>query len=179
MPPLPTDVLRHTRAELYSFLKDLVLSPDLQPGEGVTYCNIALQRTGKFYNYPYFDGLVADEIATKAIADQFPVLEKITGDVATDYAMKGGFCFAAHVYPDHGHVAVISPQPMAFSPSWNKRVPVVANVGFDNAFLPASQAFPVSLGEPSYYKILGTETVSKPNLFSFLSSIFPSLKKSA
>jgi hypothetical protein len=48
----------------------------------------------------------------------------------------------------HGHVAVVYPAPMQRSGSWNKTVPMLANIGKKNGLMRASQAFPL---EPDYF----------------------------
>ncbi len=48
----------------------------------------------------------------------------------------------------HGHVASVHPAPIQYSASWDKKVPMVANVGAKNGLMRASQAFPV---EPDYF----------------------------
>jgi len=48
----------------------------------------------------------------------------------------------------HGHVAVVYPAPVQRSGSWNKMVPMLANIGKTNGLMRTSQAFPV---EPDYF----------------------------
>jgi len=48
----------------------------------------------------------------------------------------------------HGHVSVVYPAPMQRSGSWNKMVPMLANIGKTNGLMRTSQAFPV---EPDYF----------------------------
>lgn len=174
---LPNVLTPHTKDELYSFLKSLVSDPALAPKDGVTYCNFALQRVGKFYNYPYFDGLLADQISQKAVSGEFPSIIKTTGEDAVGFAMKGGLCFAAKFFDPHGHVSVVAPVPAAFSPSWNKNIPVLANVGETNGFIPTSQAFPVSQGEPDYFLLLGSAVVPPFSWVSFFLDLVKVIRK--
>lgn len=114
-----------------------------------TYCNFALQEYAKSFGYDGFKGLNANEICEKAEADK--AFAKDSAERATEHAKKGGFAFAGKQYTGHGHVAAVYPGPMVYSGSWGKFVPLLGNVGKKNGIMATSLAFPIRLGEPTYY----------------------------
>ena len=119
-----------------------------------TYCNFALHAYAKdCFGYEGFKGLTANEIYSKAVQDK--AFTPDTAERAVEHAKKGGFSFAAKQYPVHGHVAAVYPGPLVFSASWDKYVPLVANIGKSNGTMATSLAFPVAQGEPVYllYKV--------------------------
>src|SRR5271170_3245875 len=114
--------------QLMQFLTDLVNNPKYAPKDGCTFCNFGLQAcAGTLYSFHGFDNMEADDIVTKAKAGQIPSIVQTTAEDAVRNAMNGGFGFAGHFYPGHGHVATIAPMPMGFSGSWNKAVPILGN----------------------------------------------------
>ena len=81
-----------------------------------------------------------------------PDWTKDSGEKASEHAEKGGIALAAKVYPMHGHIAVVFPKgSLAWSGSWGKLVPFVANVGKRNGVMKTSEAFPVLEGQPEYW----------------------------
>lgn len=145
--------IEHLKSALDALIKDPSL---FQKPDGTTFCNIAVHRIAALYDIKEFplnahgDPPMANRMCE--IAATSPAFESASGEGANAAALAGKFVLAAHGYAGHGHVAVVYPSPeMFYSPSWKKEVPFVANVGKRNAIIPASEAFPVALGEPGYY----------------------------
>lgn len=125
-----------------------------------TYCNAAVDFVCGGMGCDCFRGprgpLTADAICR--------ILERgwvaVDGAQAAELARGGTLCVAAldsasirlspkHAQAAHGHVAAVYPaEKGAWSPSWKKTVPLLANAGARNGVLPASQCFPA---EPKYY----------------------------
>lgn len=122
-----------------------------------TYCNFAAWEICAAMDYTVFgdNKMMANQMFDHMIAD--PAWTIQDSGRANAHAMKGGLAIAAAKADGHGHVAVVYPGPMLFSGSLNKYVPCLANVGRTNknGIIKASEAFPVSKGEPTYF-LLGT-----------------------
>ena len=139
-------------------LKDILDSvrnqKDLQPHDGITYCNIAIDRTLALCGLPRMinkltgQPLMANDMCD-LMRDSFK-WRKINGDEATARANMGILAIACQRGDHHGHVAAVYPQKQAFSPSWGKYVPMLSNVGKKNAVMRASQCFRT---EPDYYSV--------------------------
>lgn len=134
---------------------EVIADPALEPAAGVTHCNEGARRVAHAMGYDGFDdeSLLADDMV--AILNAGAPWAKVDGAAAAAHAAAGGLAFAAmssgQLGEAHGHIAAIYPAPMGFSGSLNKSVPMVANVGKQDREEKATEAFPIALGEPSYY----------------------------
>ncbi|MDE2098442.1 MAG: hypothetical protein KGL39_14410 [Patescibacteria group bacterium] len=148
---------------LKDFLLALVHAPELQPkfdknGKFLeSFCNIAVNRTGQFYNYNQFSGKTADEIC--GIMAKSSDWQKVS---RTDFSLgiQGGKWGVAGMTSSllnqkSGHVASGFPAPMEMSPSLGHPVPMLANVGIECGIMKESLDFPVNRGEPDYYIFVG------------------------
>lgn len=143
--------------ELKAALDALVKDPSLQPANGETFCNIGVYRISQMFRVKDFgiDPPMANAMCQIIAAS--PNFKMANAQAANSAALAGGFVIAAHPYTGHGHVATVYPSPeMFFSPSLNKEVPFLANIGQKCGILPESQDFPVALGESLYYIYQGT-----------------------
>ena len=125
---------------------------DLVAKNGVTYCNIALNRVFGFCD---MDKLMSksEPMLANDMCDHFRdsgEWQKIDGYSATARAMQGILVVACQKGPIHGHVAPVYPVPMDYSPSWGKEVPILSNVGKNNVLQRASKCFRT---EPDYYSL--------------------------
>ncbi len=97
----------------------------------------------------------ADEMVLHIVSNDSGRWSLVDGSTATIHALSGGLGFAAmdsaRLKEAHGHIAAIYPVGMQKSGSLQKDVPMVANVGKCNGEEKASSAFPVRIGEPSYF----------------------------
>lgn len=138
---------------LREILNSVRIMPDLIPHDGMTFCNIALDRVLGLCGIPRiinpatgFPALANDMIDTmRANPGQWT---PVSGDVACARAGQGVLVVACQQAKGHGHLAPVLPLPMAFSPSWGKQVPYLSNVGRRNGVLRASQCFKT---EPEYF----------------------------
>ena len=76
---------------------------------------------------------------------------EVNPEKALEHAKRGNLAICGKRYPTMDHVAAIFPTDMLFSGSWDKYVPVVANVGKRNGIMKVTEAFPVVEGEPNYW----------------------------
>lgn len=142
-------------SDLKEACDDVIADWSLQPTAGVTHCNEGARRVAKALGCNEFDyvNLLADDMIE--IMELGGRWKKVDGEAATAYALRGGLAFAAmssiRLNEAHGHIAAIYPAPMQYSGSLGKDVPMVANVGKQDAEEKVSKAFPVALGEPDYY----------------------------
>lgn len=133
--------------QLRDVCEKLVMDPGLKPE---TFCNVAVQRVAHYYGCFDLDGLMANSMIL--FMRRSPHFLIVQGEDAHEYAATGKLAIAAHEYDGHGHVAAVYPSDaMFYSPSWKKAVPFLANVGISNGIKPASECFPVSMGEPIYF----------------------------
>lgn len=99
--------------------------------------------------------MLADDMIKIMEENKSGLWKKVTGEQAAIHACAGGLAFAAAsstmLEEAHGHIAAIYPEPVQFSGSLGKLVPVITNVGMLNEIERASMAFPVSKGEPHYF----------------------------
>lgn len=128
---------------------------DLRAEYGKTYCNIALDRILGLYGVPRMTNpltqkphLANDMIDTMIACTN--IWSRVNGDFACSRASQGILVIACQKLTTHGHLAPVYPLPMAFSPSWNKNVPMLSNVGKRNDILRASQCFRT---EPDYFSV--------------------------
>lgn len=112
-----------------------------------TYCNWGLTDIAEAVGCKEIRGKTANEIQSFAVLNP-QIFRQDTGDRAWTHAIHGGFAFAAQVGEHHGHVAAVAPLEMELSGSWNKKVPILANVGKENGLMRASKCFQV---EPLYF----------------------------
>ena len=130
-----------------------------KPRGGNTYCNLAVSKIleGVCGETPFYDEkkgrvMLANEmIESMAGRPTMFVLLK-DGMDAFDNAKEGYVVLACLTGTGHGHIAALYPsEEMEFSASWDKAVPMLANVGKENAVMRASKCFKE---EPKYYCIL-------------------------
>lgn len=149
---------RMTAKELDELCMELVTDPDLKQrdydgdGDLDTFCNRAVMRACRRYGERRLDGKRANQMVS-LLTVGLSGWARASAEQAIAHAAAGGLAIAGKHYPSVGHVAVVAPRPGQFSPSWGKVVPVLANVGTARAhgLRRASEAFPVSLGEPDYW----------------------------
>lgn len=148
--------------------------PKLAPnGKDVleTYCNFGADYVGHALGYNGFRDdkdrpLTADQICSVLMKDWIA----IDGEQAFRLAQQNTWCMAAMSSAEireaakrlnkskllnakHGHISTVYPSDkMGESGSWNKKVPIMANVGTKNKPRPASECFPA---EPKYYFLPG------------------------
>ena len=140
---------------LKAICDEVIADPSLEPSAGVTHCNEGARRVANAMGYFGFndESLLADDMV--AIMNAGGPWSKVDGETAAAHAQVGGLAFAAmssyQLGEAHGHIAAVYPAPMQFSGSFNKKVPMVANVGKQDAEEKVSAAFPVALGEPDYF----------------------------
>lgn len=143
--------------EWKSFLQTMMQLAQLQPENGVTHCNQAARIAAQAMGCHEFDdeSLLADDMIKIMDSNISGKWEPVDGLDAAVFATSGGLAFAAmsskDLGEDHGHISVIYPGGLDFSPSLNKGVPLVANVGKRNGVMKVSEAFPVGKGEPEYW----------------------------
>lgn len=130
--------------------EDAVTRKDWEPREGKTFCNIAAAWIANEYGCGGLSGLLANAQAEYLLND-VDGWEALDTDSAIRHSKAGALVFAVKQYDDHGHIATCYPISHSWSGSWNKNIPMVANVGRVNGIMPCSQAFPVREGEPRYY----------------------------
>lgn len=143
-------------AVLKAICDEVLAEPSFKPTPGVTHCNQAARKVASAMGCTDFDdlNLMADDMYI--IMASGGKWSKVNGSDATIHALGGGLAFAALSGRDlkevHGHLAAIYPLGMQCSVSLKKDVPMIANVGRTVGLIKVSGAFPVSLGEPEYYK---------------------------
>lgn len=145
-------------------IKDPSLAPEVEKKTGrilKTHCNraalIVAQAMGchEFDTPAGTDPLMADQMIA-VMAGNFSGKWRVgNGSAAAIHALSGGLGFAAKTAEElgdaHGHICAVYPASQQRSNSWKRDVPMVANVGRDDREMKASEAFPVSKGEPVYY----------------------------
>lgn len=119
--------------------------PD-QPTPGTTHCNAALRRIAAAFGYDFPDEM-ANQMIDRINSD--PRWSVAAMQNGSSFALGGGLAVLVKKFKTHGHVATIMATGMKISPSLqsvpgiNAYVPVVANIGKENAPMPATRAFPV------------------------------------
>lgn len=143
-------------------IHDPKLEPEFDPKTGkilVTHCNEGLLLVAQAMDCHEFDTegepLMADEMIALMERNESGCWSTGSSSEAAIHALSGGLAVAAKTSEEldeaHGHVAVVYPAAQQRSGSWNKDVPMCANVGKRNGEEKVSEAFPVSKGEPVYY----------------------------
>jgi len=137
---------------LKDFLLQLVDAPELQPKNGVTFCNIAARRVMDFFGYTDFD---APDLNADEMVGIMKSWKEISGIAAAAHAIEGNLVFAGEtsqrLHEAHGHIAAVFPAPGQVSPSLGRAVPLLANVGIRCGIIKSSDAFPVLDGEATYF----------------------------
>ena len=125
---------------------------DLVPHDGITFCNVALDRILGLCGIPrIINPLAGQPHMANSMIDYMRASTKwqaVNGDVACARASQGVLVVACQQEDGHGHVSPVYPVPMQFSGSWGKDVPMLSNVGKRNGVLRASQCFH---DEPLYF----------------------------
>ena len=142
-----------TAARLREILNHVRVMPDLIPHDGITYCNIALDRVLGLCGIPRIINPATGQPALandmihhmRANTSQWT---PVSGDVAGASAGQGVLVVACQQAAGHGHLAPCYPNGMVFIPSWWKQVTFLSNVGRRNGVLRASQCFRT---QPEYY----------------------------
>ncbi|HEX9504287.1 MAG TPA: hypothetical protein VF974_08305 [Patescibacteria group bacterium] len=129
-------------------------------GSITTFCNLAVNLVCNAIGYTKFNAGGVDQPVTAN--SMFTLMNRetgdwlsIPGDVAQAHANSGALVLAAQMVAGaHGHVCVIIPSEMMDSAHYQKKVPVVMNVGKD-VFIgkPVSYAF---RAEPTYFVLKET-----------------------
>lgn len=132
-----------------------IKNPAFAPANGVTHCNEGAIFIANALGCHELDNLMADQQYKVMVVNKSGLWVKADGTAATVWALSGGLAFAImsseQLEETHGHIATIYPAPMQFSGSLNKNVPVVANIGTNEAEEKDSMAFPVTKGEANYF----------------------------
>ena len=142
-----------TAQHLREILDTVRQQRDLIPHDGITFCNIALDRILGLCGIPRMTNrltqqpLMANDMID-CMAHSPSLWEKVNGDTACARASQGVVVVACQQEEGHGHVAVCYPIPESFSASWGKHVPMLNNIGKRNDVLRSSQCFRT---EPDYY----------------------------
>lgn len=142
---------------LREFLDALVKSPDLQPRDGLTFCNIGAKRTLEYFGGKdfYVPNIVADTMYSLLSSNLSGKWSRIDPEFASEQANEGKLVFAALpswvLTGGHGHIAPLFPAPMEYSESLKMKVCMISNVGKVNAVMRTSQAFPPRWGNPQFY----------------------------
>lgn len=136
-------------SRLRSLCEDAVTRKEWQPTEKSTFCNFASAWFANHYGFSGLKGKLAND-QVRALKDN-PSWEVVDTTTAIKQARFGSLVLAGKEYDDHGHIATCYPGISAYSGTWAKEVPLVANVGRNNGVMPCSQAFPVRQGEPFYF----------------------------
>ena len=115
--------------------------------DGTTFCNLAVHEILTRLRLPAFclstpnssTPMLANDIAEKLETG----CRELNFEEAHRLALDGAVVIAALKMPEHGHVAVVYPVSyVASSAKWGRSdIPMVANVGKDNAVMPANWAF--------------------------------------
>ena len=115
----------------------------------VTYCNEVFNSICKAMDYKKFDYVITEKPDDAFMANQiFDMMKKdwqeVSEEQAQRWANEGAVVAAAwkNLSGDHGHICVVIPGELTFSGQWDKKVPIVMNVGA-SVFIgkPASYAF--------------------------------------
>lgn len=126
-----------------------------------THCNFGAERVAQAMGCRELDGLKANGQCAVMLENASGLWAKAEGAAACAHAMAGGLAFAAmtaaQLGEEHGHIASISPEPMQWSGSLGRSVPMIVNIGRQDADERASMAFPVAKGEPDYFTWSGGE----------------------
>jgi hypothetical protein len=135
---------------------DAALSnPLYHPANGITYCNWAVDSIAQQFCCHEFDGLDADEIYQVMASNASGKWTKSDGSDAAIWALSNGLAIAGmpsqRMGQDHGHVAVLYPLGMQYSPSLNRDVPMLCNIGKSVGIMKSSEAFPIADGEAEYF----------------------------
>ena len=128
-------------------------APDLAPHDGMTFCNVALDRVLGLCGIPRIVTSKGEPMLANDMIDfieNSPDWKKVDGQVACARASQGILVVACQCEVLHGHVCPVYPSPMGYSASWQKEVPIVSNVGKTVGVMRASQAFRT---EPDYYGV--------------------------
>ena len=137
--------------QLKSILDTVRVQLDLEPHDGETFCNIALDRVLGLCGIPRMVGDNGQPLMANDMIDfmrESPDYAKIDGNAACARASQGILVIACQQEASHGHVVPIYPAPMEMSGSYGKAVPMCSNVGRTIGVMRVSQAFKT---EPLYY----------------------------
>jgi hypothetical protein len=147
------------RAELKDICDQTLALKSLQPKNGVTYCNIAVQTIAAQMGCDEFSGLMADEIYQVMATNVSGKWKGVDASDAAIWALSNGLSIASlpsqRLGESHGHVAVVYPVGQQYSPSFDADVPMLANVGKSVGILKSSEVFPVSKGMPDFFTFAG------------------------
>lgn len=117
-----------------------VTTEDLQPKDGATFCNVAVDRICRnVYGIEYFKDKMANQICD--ILDNSGEWDKIKAKDASYKSLQGLLVIASLPADPHGHVAVVYPSGLVYSAKWKSDCPLVSNVGKKNGIMGANWAF--------------------------------------
>ncbi len=138
--------------KLKTILDTVRAQPDLTPHDGITFCNIGLDRVLDLCGIPRMVDAAGQPLMANAMIDAMRANSDrwtlVSGDVACARASHGLLVVACQQEAGHGHVCPIYPLPMQFSGTFAKEVPMCSNVGKTVGIMRISQAFKT---EPEYY----------------------------
>ena len=142
-------------------INDPDLAPEIGPDGRVlkTRCNQGALLVAQAMGCEEFntDGepLMADEMIALMERNESGKWSTGTSSEAAIHALSGGLAFAvktsAELEEVHGHICAVYPASQQWRGSWKKDTAMLANVGKQNREEKASEAFPVSKGEPEFY----------------------------
>ena len=139
------------KEKLEAVCKSVVTGDRFKAKGKTTFCNQSVWETAAEMGYDIFrkKQMLAKDIIrhVKSSADW----EEASPERACEHAKRGNLAICGKQYSTMDHVSTIYPTEMLFSGSWNKYVPLIANVGKENGIMKVSQAFPVAEGEPQYW----------------------------
>lgn len=148
-------------AQLKAACDEVIADESLQPVKDAagkiieTHCNEGAEKVAEAMGCEELSGFLADEQYQIMATNASGRWTKVDGIAATIHALGGGLGFAAlpshRLNEAHGHIATVYPAGMQYSGSLGHDVPMVANVGVLDSEERASQAFPVSVGDPDYF----------------------------
>ena len=140
--------------ESKSVVKELcdkhINAQDLIARDGLTFCNIFVQRVFHDLNYFGLKNKTANEIFNFC-SEEITKWDKINAANAIEKVIDDYFIIASIKDDPHGHVAIVYPDHSIFSGKWGEYCPIVASVGKKNGIMGANYAFSE---RPSYFLYL-------------------------
>lgn len=118
---------------LIDAILDTYDNTDLQPHDGITYCNLAVNFVATAMGCKAFAGLTADQILD--LVENNECWSDVPFEKAQDMANQGTLVVAGltsqQLNQEHGHVVVIRPGKPCYSGKWGK-TPRCLNIGEQN-----------------------------------------------
>lgn len=120
----------------------------------VTYCNYFVNGVCKAMGYDGFTNggkthpMLANDMVD-FMSDDKNGWMKVSCDVAQAHANSGALVIAGQKENGHGHVCIVRPGTIGYSPNWGTKTPRVANIGKD-VFIDKYGSYAFQK-EPSYF----------------------------